>query len=229
MKNFLSRNRDWQETRTMDSWQVFKILAEFVEGFEKLSQVGPCVSVFGSARIKPHEKYYQLAVDISAALGENGFGVITGGGPGIMEAANLGATQTGANSVGVSIKLPFEQSINPYIDRHHLIEFDYFFVRKVMLIKYSQGFVVMPGGLGTLDELFEALTLIQTLKIDKFPIVLVGKDFWGSLVEWLKSHVLDHGFISPEDLDLFHIEDDVDKVVQIISQFYSRYLHTPNF
>lgn len=229
MKNFIHRNRDWKDNRSVDTWQIFKVLAEFVEGFEKLSKVGPCVSVFGSARIQPDQHYYQMAVQVAAALGENGFGIITGGGPGIMEAANKGATMQGANSVGVTIRLPFEQSINQYIDRNHLIDFDYFFVRKVMLIKYSQGFVVMPGGLGTLDELFEALTLIQTLKIDRFPIVLMGSEFWGPMVDWLRSHVLGNGFISAEDLHLFHIEDNPDKVVEIISTFYSRYLHTPNF
>ncbi len=213
----------------MDTWQIFKIMAEFVEGFEKLSKIGPCVSIFGSARVKPEHPYYQLTVRIAEALAEHGYGVITGGGPGIMEAGNKGAKQKGGNSVGLNIELPFEQEFNPYIDRQHLIEFDYFFVRKVMFVKYAQAFVVMPGGLGTLDELFEALTLIQTLKIKRFPIIMVGKEFWNPLMNWLKTTVLENKFISPEDLDLITMAEEPAEVVDILEQFYSKFYHRPNF
>jgi uncharacterized protein (TIGR00730 family) len=221
--------KNWQDRRVMDTWQIFKIMAEFVEGFEKLSKIGPCVSIFGSARVKPDHPYYQLTVRIAEALAEHGYGVITGGGPGIMEAGNKGAKQKGGNSVGLNIELPFEQEFNPYIDRQHLIEFDYFFVRKVMFVKYAQAFIVMPGGLGTLDELFEALTLIQTLKIKRFPIVMVGKEFWNPLMEWLKTTVLEHKFISPEDLDLITMAEEPAEVVDILEQFYSKFYHRPNF
>ena len=221
--------KNWQDRRVMDTWQIFKIMAEFVEGFEKLSKIGPCVSIFGSARVKPEHPYYQLTVSIAEALAEHGYGVITGGGPGIMEAGNKGAKQKGGNSVGLNIELPFEQEFNPYIDRQHLIEFDYFFVRKVMFVKYAQAFVVMPGGLGTLDELFEALTLIQTLKIKRFPIIMVGKAFWNPLMEWLKTTVLENKFISPEDLDLITMAEEPAEVVEILEQFYSKFYHRPNF
>jgi uncharacterized protein (TIGR00730 family) len=228
-KNFTNRTRDWKERRVVDTWQIFKIIAEFVEGFEKLSKIGPCVSVFGSARTKPGDTYYELAVDVCRALGNNGFGVITGGGPGIMEAGNKGAMEVGAHSVGLNIELPFEQSSNAFIDAHHNIDFDYFFVRKVMFVKYAQGFVVMPGGFGTLDELFEALTLIQTLKIDRFPIILVGTKFWGGLMDWIKDTLVSYGYISPEDLDLFAVVDTADEVVEHLENFYSKYFHRPNF
>ena len=221
--------KNWQDRRVMDTWQIFKIMAEFVEGFEKLSKIGPCVSIFGSARVKPDHPYYQLTVRIAEALAEHGYGVITGGGPGIMEAGNKGAKQKGGNSVGLNIELPFEQEFNPYIDRQHIIEFDYFFVRKVMFVKYAQAFIVMPGGLGTLDELFEVLTLIQTLKIKRFPIVMVGKEFWNPLMEWLKTTVLEHKFISPEDLDLITMAEEPAEVVDILEQFYSKFYHRPNF
>ena len=167
-------DKDWNEIRIADSWQIFKVMAEFVEGFEKLSRIGPCVSIFGSARTKPDNPYYQLAEEIAAKLVRHGYGVITGGGPGIMEAGNKGARAEGGKSVGLNIELPFEQSHNIYIDQDKCIDFDYFFVRKVMFVKYAQAFVGMPGGFGTLDELFEAMTLIQTKKIGRFPIVLVG-------------------------------------------------------
>jgi uncharacterized protein (TIGR00730 family) len=228
-KNFSNRSRDWKERRVVDTWQIFKIIAEFVDGFEKLSRIGPCVSMFGSARVKPEDTNYQLAVDISTTLAHSGFGVITGGGPGIMEAANKGAHDSGGISVGLNIKLPFEQHNNPYIDPHHLITFDYFFVRKVMLVKYAQGFVVLPGGLGTLDELYEALTLIQTLKIDRVPMILVGSHFWGGMIDWLREQVLAHGYISPEDLDLFSLVDTADEVVEVLNNFYQKYFHRPNF
>lgn len=228
-KSFRNKTRDWKERRVVDTWQIFKIIAEFVEGFEKLSKIGPCVSIFGSARTPPGHPVYELTVQVAEALSDHGYGVITGGGPGVMEAGNKGAKEMGANSVGLNIKLPFEQSFNPYIDPQHLIEFDYFFVRKVMFVKYAQAFVGMPGGFGTLDELFEALTLIQTLKIDKFPIVLVGSEFWSGLVEWIKSTQLESGFISPEDIELFKIVDSAEEVVETIDNFYSKYFHRPNF
>src|SRR4051812_1669757 len=179
-------DKDWQEIKAHDTWQIFKIMAEFVDGFEKLSKIGPCVSIFGSARTKPDHIYYQLAEEIAFKLTKEGYGIITGGGPGAMEAANKGAKAAGGKSVGLNIELPFEQSANKYIDNDKLITFNYFFVRKLMFIKYAQGFVVLPGGFGTMDEFFEALTLIQTKKIGKFPIVLCGKKYWAGLLEWIK-------------------------------------------
>lgn len=221
--------KDVGDRRSVDTWQIFKIIAEFVEGFEKLSKIGPCVSIFGSARVKPGHPYYELSVQVAEALVGAGYGIITGGGPGVMEAGNKGARQAGGTSVGLNIELPFEQHFNPWVDREHLIEFNYFFVRKVMFVKYAQGFVVMPGGMGTLDEFFEALTLIQTNKIDRFPIILVGSAFWGGLVDWIKGRLLDEKFISPEDLDLFSVVDTADEVVSAITHFYSRINHRPNF
>jgi uncharacterized protein (TIGR00730 family) len=223
-------HKDWKEKRVVDTWQIFKIIAEFVEGFEKMSKIGPCVSMFGSARTKPDNPYYGLAEEIAGKLATRGFGVITGGGPGIMEAGNKGAHENGGISVGLNIELPFEQHSNPYIDRDKDIDFDYFFVRKVMFVKYSQGFVVLPGGFGTLDELFEALTLIQTLKIGKFPIVLVGKSFWGGMVDWIEQVVLkQEKNVSPEDMFLFTLVDTADEVVEYIDEFYKKYLLKPNF
>ena len=179
--------KGWNEIKTNDSWAIFKIMGEFVTGFERMSKIGPCVSIFGSARTKPDHEYYKLAVEVATKIVENGYGVITGGGPGITEAGNKGAHLGGGTSVGLNIELPFEQHDNPYIDSDKSLDFDYFFVRKVMFVKYSQGFVVMPGGFGTLDELFEAITLIQTHKIETFPIILVGTEFWGGLFEWIKT------------------------------------------
>lgn len=223
-------NKNWNEIKTNDSWALFKIMAEFVQGYERMSEIGPCVSIFGSARLKPGDQYYELAVRVAEKIVKQGYGVITGGGPGIMEAGNKGANQGGGTSVGLNIELPFEQHDNPYIDPDKNLNFDYFFVRKVMFVKYSQGFVVMPGGFGTLDELFEAITLIQTKKIDKFPIILVGKEFWAGLIDWVKD-TLSAKFktISPEDLDLIEIVDHEDEVIEILDNFYNQYDLSPNF
>jgi len=222
-------DKDWQEIRTEDTWQIFKIMAEFVEGFEKLSKIGPCVSIFGSARIKADSKYYKLAEELAFKLTKEGYGIITGGGPGIMEAANKGANTAGGKSVGLNIELPFEQQANPYIDPDKLIMFNYFFVRKLMFIKYAQGFVVLPGGFGTMDELFEALTLIQTRKIGKFPIVMIGKDYWAGMYDWIKTRVLEEKNINETDLKLFTVVDTADEAVSHINSFYTKYLLKPNF
>ncbi len=222
--------KNWNEIKTNDSWALFKIMSEFVHGYERLSEIGPCVSIFGSARTQPGEKYYELAVKVARKIVDQGYGVITGGGPGIMEAGNKGAHLGGGTSVGLNIDLPFEQHDNPYIDSNKSLDFDYFFVRKVMFVKYSQGFVVMPGGFGTLDELFEAITLIQTKKIDKFPIILVGSDFWGGLLDWIKSTLADKfKTVSKEDLDLIHLVDTEEEVVTILDEFYNQYDLSPNF
>ncbi|MBN2664968.1 MAG: TIGR00730 family Rossman fold protein [Bacteroidales bacterium] len=222
--------KSWHEIHVTDSWRVFKIISELVEGFEKLARIGPCVSIFGSARTHYNDKYYKLAEDIAYKLVQNGYGVITGGGPGIMEAANKGAKKGNGKSVGINIDLPFEQSANAFIDSDKLITFDHFFVRKVMFMKYAQGFIVLPGGFGTFDELFEAITLIQTRKIGKFPIILVGVKYWTGLINWIKEVMLaEERNISPEDLDIFTLVDTSDEAVEYISKFYSRYLLSPNF
>lgn len=223
------KDRNWNEIKTNDSWVIFKVMAEFVDGFEKMAKIGPCVSIFGSARTKPEDPIYKMAEDIAAKLVRHGYGVITGGGPGIMEAGNKGARSENGKSVGLNIELPFEQGNNIYIDPDKLISFDYFFVRKVMFVKYSQGFIVMPGGFGTLDEFFEAVTLIQTSKIGRFPIVLVGKDFWGGLMDWVKGTMLSYGNISPGDLDLINLVETPTEAVKVIDEFYSKYLLSPNF
>ena len=223
-------DKNWNEIKTKDSWQIFKIMSEFVQAFETLSKIGPCVSIFGSARTQPDNPYYKMAEDIAEKLTLKGYGIITGGGFGIMEAGNKGAHKGEGKSVGLNIDLPFEQEANTYIDNDKLINFDYFFVRKVMFVKYAQGFVVMPGGVGTLDELFEAITLIQTQKIATFPIVLVGKDYWSGLMDWIKNVMLEkEQNISPEDLDLFTLVDTTDEAVKYIDNFYSKYLLKPNF
>lgn len=222
--------KSWNDIRSNDSWGIFKVMSEFVNGYERLAKLGPCVSIFGSARTSPDNPYYQLSEDIAFDLTQKGFGIITGGGPGIMQAGNKGAQAGGGKSVGLNIDLPMEQEPNPYIDQDKNLDFDYFFVRKVMFVKYSQGFVVMPGGFGTLDELFEALTLIQTYKIGRFPIVLVGKKFWGGLLDWIKTTLLEaENNISAKDLELFQIVDTADEVVEIIDDFYRRYMLKPNF
>lgn len=222
-------HKGWNEIKTNDSWAIFKIMGEFVNGYEKLSVIGPCVSIFGSARNREGDHYYELAVKIAKKIAEAGYGIITGGGPGVMEAGNRGAHLAGGTSVGLNIDLPFEQHDNPYIDADKSLDFDYFFVRKVMFVKYSQGFVVMPGGFGTLDELFEAITLIQTNKIEKFPIVLVGSEFWKGLLEWIKQTMLSVGNISPHDLDLITLADTEEEVVEIIDAFYKERIFSPNF
>lgn len=222
--------KNWQDIKAENTWEIFKYMAEFVEGFETLTKIGPCVSIFGSARTKENNQYYKLAKDIAFMLTQRGFGVITGGGPGIMEAANLGAQKGKGKSVGINISLPFEQSANNFIDPDKLITFNYFFTRKTMFMRYSQAFIVMPGGFGTLDELFEAITLIQTGKIDKFPIILVSKDYWGGLIDWVKQTMLDkEGNISPKDMDLIHVVDDADEAVEIIINFYENSKLRPNF
>ncbi|MCC6837102.1 MAG: TIGR00730 family Rossman fold protein [Bacteroidia bacterium] len=223
-------SKDWNDIKASDSWQIFKIMSEFVEGFEKMSRIGPCVSIFGSARTNTTNPYYKLAEEIAFKLTREGYGVITGGGPGIMEAANKGAKAGGGKSVGLNIVLPFEQSSNPFVDNDKNINFDYFFVRKTIFLKYSQGFIAMPGGFGTLDELFESITLIQTNKVAHFPIVLVGKKYWKGLIEWVKqTMLLEEHNISEKDLELFHIVDEADEAVAIITEFYSKYLLKPNF
>ena len=224
------KQKTWNEIRTNDSWGIFKIMSEFVNGYESMARIGPCVSIFGSARIKPDNKYYLLAEKIAYKISKAGYGVITGGGPGIMEAGNKGAHNGDGTSVGLNIELPFEQHHNPYIDKDKNLNFDYFFVRKVMFVKYSQGFVVMPGGFGTLDELFEAVTLIQTKKIGKFPIILVGTDFWSGLIGWINTVLIEkEKTIHLEDMNLIKIVDTEDEVVKALDDFYKKYNLSPNF
>lgn len=221
--------KNWNEIKSHDSWSVFKIMSELVDGFEKLSRIGPCATIFGSARSVPGSKYYKLAEEIAYLLTKKGFGVISGGGPGIMEAANKGAHFGGGKSVGLNIVLPHEQSANEFIDPDKLITFDYFFVRKLMFTKYSQGYIVLPGGFGTLDELFEAITLIQTHKLVKFPIVLVGEEYWKGLVDWIKKEILESRNINPEDLNLFTLVENAEDAVAVIENYYNKYALKPNF
>jgi len=224
------RKKEWNEIKSDDSWAVFKIMSEFVNGFNTLSKIGPCVSIFGSARTTESHKYYKIADSLAYKLSLKGYGIITGGGPGIMEAANRGAHRAGGSSVGLNIDLPFEQNNNKYIDKDKSLQFDYFFVRKLMFMKYAQGFIVLPGGFGTLDELFEALTLIQTKKIGKFPIVLMSRSFWGGLIDWMQGVLLEaNDNINKEDLDIFYLADTVDEAVDHIDDFYKKYLLKPNF
>jgi len=239
LKNMKTREEDkirsafeaktWNEIKTYDSWQIFKIMSEFVEGFEKLSKIGPCVSVFGSARTKPTDKHYKLAEEIAYLITKKGFGVISGGGPGIMEAANKGAHFAGGKSVGLNINLPFEQEANKFIDPDKLIDFDYFFVRKVMFMKYAQGYIVLPGGFGTLDEMFEAVTLIQTAKLVHFPIILVDSEYWRGLIDWIKERLMKEEKISPEDIDIIRLVDTAEEAVHIVEEFYNKYALKPNF
>jgi len=212
-----------------DLWSVFKIMGEFVDGYDKMMKVGPCVSVFGSARIKKESHYYKLATEAGKLLAENGFGVITGGGPGIMEAGNKGAKDAGGKSVGLGIQLPHEQGLNEYVEPLYEINFKYFFVRKVMFVKYAQGFIVFPGGFGTLDELFETLTLIQTMKIEQIPIVLFGTEYWGGLGQWIEKKLVKDGYIDDEDISLFKMTDDVEEAVKFVCDFYQVRKPKPNF
>ncbi|MBK7107756.1 MAG: TIGR00730 family Rossman fold protein [Chitinophagales bacterium] len=222
--------KDWTEFSAQSSWRMFKIMAEFVEGFDRMDKIGPCISIYGSARTNPDNPYYKTAEKLAGRLVQEGFGIITGGGPGIMEASNKGAQSEDGKSVGLNIELPFEQSHNAYIDQDKLFNFNYFFVRKVMLVKYAQAFVFMPGGFGTLDELFEALTLIQTHKIERVPVVLIGKEYWNGLLEWIEKMMLNNeANISPEDMDLFFITDDIEEAVTHITQFYTTSQLRPNF
>lgn len=221
--------KTWSETISYDTWEIFKVISEMVEGFEKLSRIGPCVSIFGSARTHQNHDYYKLTEEIAYLLTKAGFGIITGGGPGIMEAANKGAHFAGGKSVGLNINLPFEQNPNPFIDRNKLINFNYFYVRKTMFMRYSMGFIAMPGGFGTLDELTEAITLIQTHKLVSFPIVLVGHDYWKGLIDWIRSSVLEEKNISKEDLLLFRVVDTAEEAVTYIVDFYEQYALKPNF
>lgn len=224
------KRKTWNEIRANDSWAIFKIMSEFVNGYESMGRIGPCVTIFGSARTKPDDKYYVLAERIAYKISQAGYGVITGGGPGIMEAGNKGAHLGNGISVGLNIDLPFEQHHNPYIDKDKNLNFDYFFVRKVMFVKYSQGFVVMPGGFGTLDEFFEAVTLIQTKKIGKFPIILVGRSFWAGLLEWIKNVLINEERNADiEDLDLIKVVDTEDEVLEVLDTFYKKYNLSPNF
>ena len=224
-----SKNKSWNTTKTNDSWSLFKIMGEFVHGYEKMDSIGPCVSIFGSARTQPDHTYYKLATDVAAAVAKAGYGVITGGGPGIMEAANKGAQKAAGSSVGLNITLPFEQSSNPYIDKDKNLSFEYFFIRKVMFVKYAQAFVVLPGGFGTLDELFESLTLIQTKKITRVPIILLGIRFWSGLIDWVKNVLIEDKLISPEEFDLFSIVDTQEEVLTCLENFHTKGIFNPNF
>ncbi len=222
-------SENWIE-KSHDSWSVFKIMGELVEGYEKLSQLGPCVSIFGSARTKPDDKYYKKTIEISEDIVKLGLGVITGGGPGIMEAANKGAQKAGGVSVGLNIDLPYEQTHNEFIDSDKVIDFDYFFVRKVMFVRYAQAFVVMPGGFGTLDELFEAITLIQTNKIERFPVILYGSDFWSGCIDWIKNTVCQKfNNISTNEMLLFELVDSKEEIIDILKKFYDKKKFAPNF
>ncbi|MEI6436292.1 MAG: TIGR00730 family Rossman fold protein [Bacteroidota bacterium] len=221
--------KNWTETISYDTWEIFKVMSEMVEGFEKLSRIGPCVSIFGSARTKESNRYYQLAEEIAYLLTKAGFGIITGGGPGIMEAANKGAHFAGGKSVGLNINLPYEQNPNPFIDRNKLINFDFFYVRKTMFMRYSMGFIALPGGFGTLDELLEAITLIQTHKLVRFPIILVVRDYWQGLIDWITTKVIEEKNILPADLDIFKVVDTAEEAVHAINEFYKTYALKPNF
>ncbi len=214
--------KDWNNNITKDSWRILKYNAETVNGFETLIEVGPSISIFGSARTQPSDPYYTKTVEIASMISEMGFGIISGAGPGIMEAANKGAKLAKGKSIGLRINLPFEQFTNEYVDEEYLLKFDYFFVRKLMFQKYSQGFVVMPGGYGTLDELFNALTLIQTKKSKLFPIILVGKKHYGPLFDWIEGTLAENKLISPEDIDLINLVEDKEEVKQILTDFYEK-------
>jgi len=212
-----------------DLWRVFRIMAEFVEGFETMSKIKPSIAIFGSARTRPSNKYYKMSVRVAKELSKKGFGIITGGGPGIMEAANRGAHEVNGSSTGVNIELPHEQYANKYIDSDKLLNFRYFFVRKVMFFKYAQGYIIMPGGFGTIDEFFEVLTLIQTGKTERVPIVVMGKEYWQPLMNWLKKYMLNFNFIEDFDMELFKVTDDPKEAAQIIFDFHKGKTIRPNF
>jgi uncharacterized protein (TIGR00730 family) len=225
----MTKIKSWSDEKADNSWFMFKTLAEFVDGFERLPKIGPCVSIFGSARTQPDNPYFDIAFNLAQALCKEGYGVITGGGPGVMLAANKGAQAAQGKSVGLNINLPFETEANPYIDKDKLFDFNFFFVRKVMFVKYAQAFVLLPGGFGTLDELFEVLTLTQTKKIEQVPIILIGIDFWSGLIDWFKSRLVIDRYINPEDLNLIHITDDIDEAVAIVNRYYDIEDLKPNF
>lgn len=221
--------KNWNETKAESSWLMFKIMSEFVDGFDKLPKLGPCISIFGSARTKPDDVYYEKAERMAKKLVNEGFGIITGGGPGIMEAANKGAQEAGGKSVGLNIVLPHEQKPNEYIDLDKSFDYNFFFVRKVMFVKYAQAFIIFPGGFGTMDELFEVLTLVQTIKIDKIPVILYGKEFWGGLKSWILDTMMGNKYISAGDENLLELVDSTDEALDIIKKFYSRESLRPNF
>lgn len=222
--------KSWTEYQAESSWKIFKIMSEFVDGFDKMGKIGPCISIYGSARTKPDNPYYQITSDIAKRLVEEGFGVITGGGPGIMEAGNKGAKEAGGKSVGLNIELPMEQGFNPYIDQDKNLNFNYFFARKVMFVKYAQGFILLPGGFGTLDEMFEVITLIQTKKIERVPVILIGVEYWKGLFQWLRETMLANNYINAEDLDLFVITDEIEEAISTINNFYEgKHKLRPNF
>ena len=221
--------KDWTEIKSSDSWQIFKIMAEFVEGYEKLAIIGPCVTIFGSARTNPKHPYYKLAQDTAYKMAKAGFGIITGGGPGLWKPLTKELKWQEVNHVGLNIQLPFEQSPNPYIDADKSLSFYYFFIRKVMFMKYSQGFIALPGGFGTMDELFEAITLIQTRKIARFPIVLMGSEYWNGMLDFIRNKMVAEKNIGAEDLDLFTLVDTPEEAVKHIEDFYKKYSLTPNF
>lgn len=224
------KKKDWAELKADSSWRMFKIMSEFVDGFEKMERFGPCISIFGSARTKPGNKYYRMAVNTAELLAQEGFGIITGGGPGIMEAGNKGAKNGKGSSVGLHIELGFEQDWNQHIDTDKLLIFKYFFARKVMFIRYAQAFVFMPGGFGTMDEVFETLTLIQTGKVDRVPLIFMGEAYWSGMIEWIKKSMLNEEHnINKEDLNLFSVTDDPKQVVKIINTFYKKKQLKPNY
>ncbi|MCO5248847.1 MAG: TIGR00730 family Rossman fold protein [Chitinophagales bacterium] len=226
------KERPWTQINAHNSWAIFKIMAEFVDAYEKMNRIGPCISIFGSARTKPTSNHYKNATKMARRIVEEGYGVITGGGPGIMEAANKGAKLAGGRSVGLNIDLPFEQTHNPYIDADKLIEFHYFFVRKVALVKYAQAFIFFPGGFGTMDEVFEVLTLVQTKKADRIPLVFFGKRYWKGLLKWIECNMMEHyGYINTADIDLFILTDDIEEAITYINHFYDQRenIISPNF
>lgn len=228
------KDKAWTQLNASNSWAVFRIMSEFVEAYERMNKIGPCISIFGSARTKEENYYYQMAMSLAQRLVEEGYGVITGGGPGIMEAGNRGAQMAGGKSVGLNITLPHEQEANAYIDPDKLINFYYFFVRKVAFVKYAQGFVCFPGGFGTMDEFFEVVTLIQTHKIEMIPVVLVGKQYWSGLLDWMQHTLLNtYQNINENDLHLFKVTDDIEEAIEYINSFYAgdteEHILRPNF